>query len=475
VSTAAGDVVDARTYNGFGELETYEATYAGTPLYAASYTRDARGRIVGMVETIEGETHAVVYGYDEAGRLVTVARDGATIATYGYDANGNRLTRTTPGGTTISAHDAQDRLVSQGATTFAYGASGALALRTAPSGTTVYDYDALGQLRGVGLPSGSTLEYVVDPLQRRVVDLVDGSIARAFLHLGAGRIVAELDAAGAVRQRYVHATHASTPDLVREDQVTYRLIADHLGSPRLVVDAATGTVAQRMDFDEFGRVTLDTAPGFQPFGWAGGLYDHRTGLVRFGRRDYDANVGRFIAKDPIGFAGGSGNLYEYAVNDPVNYTDPSGLTVWRCQRPIQGLFDDDPSRGNRRNGPDIPGNMLFHEYLCVELNGQMDCGGLGPQSPGLSGPGIIEPDEYRPENCEEEEDEGIEDCVEQCVMNKFDAPAPRYNVPGDPHFGEHCQQFADNTLDDCRDRCDPTPSFWEKLFDPRQIPGLYPR
>ena len=41
-----------------------------------------------------------------------------------------------------------------------------------------------------------------------------------------------------------------------------------------------------MDYDAFGRVLADTAPGFQPFGFAGGLYDHDTGLVRFGARDY---------------------------------------------------------------------------------------------------------------------------------------------------------------------------------------------
>jgi hypothetical protein len=38
-----------------------------------------------------------------------------------------------------------------------------------------------------------------------------------------------------------------------------------------VVNAADGTVVQRMDYDEFGVVTLDTNPGFQPFGFAGGF------------------------------------------------------------------------------------------------------------------------------------------------------------------------------------------------------------
>jgi len=50
-----------------------------------------------------------------------------------------------------------------------------------------------------------------------------------------------------------------------------------------------------------------------------------TGLTRFGARDYDPEVGRWTAKDPIRFAGGQGNLYVYVANNPVNFTDPYGL------------------------------------------------------------------------------------------------------------------------------------------------------
>ena len=70
---------------------------------------------------------------------------------------------------------------------------------------------------------------------------------------------------------------------------------------------------------------LDTDPGFQPFGFAGGLYDRDTGLVRFGARDYDPQLGRWTSKDTIGFGGGDTNLYGYVVGDPVNAMDPLGL------------------------------------------------------------------------------------------------------------------------------------------------------
>jgi RHS repeat-associated protein len=136
--------------------------------------------------------------------------------------------------------------------------------------------------------------------------------------------VAELDGAGNVVARFVYGTKANVPDYMEKGGVTYRILSDHLGSVRLVVDVATGAVAQRLDYDEFGRVLLDTAPGFQPFGFAGGLYDHQSKLVRFGARDYDAEVGRWTAKDPVLFDGGDNNLYGYVRSDPLNHIDASG-------------------------------------------------------------------------------------------------------------------------------------------------------
>jgi RHS repeat-associated protein len=93
------------------------------------------------------------------------------------------------------------------------------------------------------------------------------------------------------------------PDYLVKGGVTYSIISDHLGSPRLVIDTTTGAIVQRMDYDEFGQVITDTNPGFQLFGFAGGLYDRDTKLVCFGARDYDIEIGRWTAKDPILFIG----------------------------------------------------------------------------------------------------------------------------------------------------------------------------
>jgi len=79
-----------------------------------------------------------------------------------------------------------------------------------------------------------------------------------------------------------------------------------------------------MKYDTFGNVTSDTNPSFQPFGFAGGIYDSHTQLTRFGARDYDVVTVRWASKDPIRFQGGDSNLYGYVMGDPVNFVDING-------------------------------------------------------------------------------------------------------------------------------------------------------
>jgi len=153
-------------------------------------------------------------------------------------------------------------------------------------------------------------------------------LVQGFLYQNQLNPVAELDGNGNLVSRFVYASKGNVPDYLVKGGGTYRIVSDHLGSPRLVIDIASGAIVQRMDYDEFGQVITDTNPGFQPFGFAGGLYDRDTKLVRFGARDYDAEVGRWTAKDPILFAGGDTNLYGYVVNDPVNLVDPAGFAVF---------------------------------------------------------------------------------------------------------------------------------------------------
>jgi RHS repeat-associated protein len=121
-----------------------------------------------------------------------------------------------------------------------------------------------------------------------------------------------------------YGSKGNVPDYMLKDGKTYRILSNHLGSPKLVVDISDGSVVQKMDYDAFGNIIEDSNPGFQPFGFAGGIYDLDTKLTRFGARDYDAQTGRWTAKDPILFAGGDTNLYGYVLSDPMNFVDLQG-------------------------------------------------------------------------------------------------------------------------------------------------------
>jgi RHS repeat-associated protein len=315
---------DARTYDLYGELTGYTASYKGTPIYSFDLIRDNSGRITKKSETIGGQTTTYGYDYDASGRLVSVLHNGSIARSYTYDSNSNRLITTAGTVTTKGTYDAQDRLLGDGFGSYTYTANGELASRSVGGSKTTYQYDVFGNLLGATLANGKKISYVIDPQNRRIGKKVNGTLTAGFLYDN-DRLVAQLNAGNFIESQFIYASEESVPDYMVAGGVTYRIFSDHLGSPRLVVNVLTGRIAERIDYDEFGNVITDTNPGFQPFGFAGGLYDQDTKLLRFGARDYEPSAGRWTTKDPILFAGGDTNLYRYVFNDPVNMTDPGGL------------------------------------------------------------------------------------------------------------------------------------------------------
>jgi RHS repeat-associated protein len=325
-----GEIRSAYQYSSRGELKGYRVLRDTTKLFATGYIRDSLGRIVQLFDTTQGTPTRWSFVYDSVGRLVKDSVNGAVFHAFTYDANGNRLTLPSGSGTVTYSYDPQDRLrtaVSGSDTTrYAYGSNGELKTKTVPGvGTTTYTYDALGNLLTVVLPDSTEIEYVIDGRNRRLGRKVNGVLVQGWLYRSQVNPVAELDSGGDVVSRFVYGSRRNVPDYMLKGGNVYRLVADHLGSVRLVVDTATGMVAQRIDYDEWGNITQNTNPTFQPFGFGGGLVDDSTELTRFGARDYDALVGRWTAKEPIRFAGGETGLYVYATNDPLGALDPSGL------------------------------------------------------------------------------------------------------------------------------------------------------
>ena len=111
-----------------------------------------------------------------------------------------------------------------------------------------------------------------------------------------------------------------TPVSVTDAQGHSALLAtDHLGSPFVEFDGDGQLITTRAH-EPYGNMRSGL-PG--TIGYAGGSHDTTTGLTQFGARYYDPTLGTFTQADPSGL---EDNPYQYALFNPINYTDPTGLT-----------------------------------------------------------------------------------------------------------------------------------------------------
>lgn len=368
-SMSVGVLSTSITPTAFGELAAINTTHTNTTtqaphVYGNAYTYDNAGRIDTRTETVDGTSHVFDYDYDAAGRLDVVRRDSVIVEDYGYDANGNRESSVNFEGTSAATYDDQDRLLTYGDKAFTYNAHGQLTTMTHNGVTTTYVYDELDNLISVSRPGEPLIEYVIDGANRRVGRKVGGVLERGWLYLGQLEPVAEVNASGVVTATFIYGTMPHVPDLVVRGGVTYRVITDHLGSVRRVVNVATGAIAQSFEYDAWGNILASSGDmALQPFRFAGGLYDDATGFTRFGARDYDASVGRWTSKDPIGFGGGLA-LYGYSYNDPVSFVDVTGNNPLVIAGAIAGGVVGGVMAGysayqNGASGWGIAGNALY--------------------------------------------------------------------------------------------------------------------
>jgi RHS repeat-associated protein len=113
---------------------------------------------------------------------------------------------------------------------------------------------------------------------------------------------------------------------------------DILGSVRSATGEA-GTLEGRYEYDAFGRPYKGDLDGGMNLGYTGKPYDSRTELYNYGYRDYEPGMARFTTVDPVR---DGNNWFAYVNNDPVNYTDPWGLSAsdrkgfWGTAKDIAG-------------------------------------------------------------------------------------------------------------------------------------------
>ena len=196
---------------------------------------------------------------------------------------------------------------------------------------TGYVYYTRGELLSVDLPAGGTVErveYTYDPLGRRIARRLKTLLStEKYLWNGITELLEVYDGSNQLRQRFEYLGGGLPVGVNVWDGSEfdyYHLAYGQVGSLRYVFDEAR-SLAKAITYDAFGNVLSDSNPSLNlPIGFTGEKTDQDTDLVRFVTRDYDPEIGRWTADDPIGIHGGL-NPYLYVGNNPVKLTDPYGL------------------------------------------------------------------------------------------------------------------------------------------------------
>ena len=336
-----------------------------TALGTVAYSYDAAGRRIAM--SVAGQP-TVGYGYDAAGRLTQVSRGALSVSAV-YDAAGRRTSLVLPNGVTAEyAYDAASQLLGLtyrrgssvlGTLTYAYDAAGnrvraggtwarvglpqpvasvthddanrVLALggvalthdangNLTSDGARTYTWNARNQLVAID-GAGISMRFGYDALGRRQEQHAD-ALVRRFLDDGV-HPVEVFGSAGAVS--LLGGVEVGEHLAFGEPGDDFVPLTDALGSVLALSDEA-GAVGAEYTYQPFGAAAGPAAPDPNPYRFTGREVDD-TGLHFHRGRYYHPALQRFIAENPIGFAGGRANLYTYAQNNPLSLTDPLGVDV----------------------------------------------------------------------------------------------------------------------------------------------------
>ena len=342
--TRPNDTETTYGYDANGRLNDihHKRTSTQATVLRYAYSLDASGRRTGVVVTSTTGVRAEKYVYDDLNRLseVTYSDDNGTIdatdriVRYGYDKNGNRLTQTT------FANG-----VSAGATetlTYAYGFENRLLTVTDQNGIVQqrFAYDHKGnQTQKVTPVKAITYSYNDRNL---LIDVSDGTNFVEYFYDGAGRRIGQTTN-GVFTRTVVDPSNPIFQTLEERDSVGSLALSNVYGSERLstistgstrsfYLQDALGSVGQlsladgsslsQQRYEVFG--SLRSSPSEQTkYGFAGEPLDPVANLTYLRARDYDAQNGRLIQKDPIQLRNQT-TLFSYASADPVNNIDPSG-------------------------------------------------------------------------------------------------------------------------------------------------------
>ncbi len=322
--------VEVRSYGSLLEdfaLQGITHRIGPVPVSEFIYGRDAAARRIVTWSQQAGLQSPFVhtFGYDAADQLLSATVTNVGVLTnqylFTYDPAGNRLSNQV-GGSNYST---------------TYNALNQINTTTAPGILRTNEWDAVNRLVAV-TTSSERVEFAYDGEERlasirRLTNGVEASFRR-FLWCD-NQICEERDASGgSVTKRYFR---QGVKVETGPDAGTFFYTRDHLGSIREVIDDG-GDVLARYGYEPYGRQN-PIAGGFEAdFGFAGMFLTSEAGLYLTRFRAYDAELGRWLSRDPLQDAESleGPNLYTYVGNNPINAVDPLGLC---CEEELYDLLD----------------------------------------------------------------------------------------------------------------------------------------
>ncbi len=269
--------------------------------------------ISAMAFQFSGQAVTFDYTYDQAGNRVSFASTDDRFV-YNPLANEsktytvNNLNQYTEINTTSPAYDLNGNMISKGSAAF--------------------DYDSENRLIEA-ITTDTTSSYTSDPMGRRRSKTVN-TATTSYLYDG-DNVIMEYDQTGAMARRFVYGPMIDEPVCMITPSARYYYHADALGSVVALSDTS-GNLAETYAYSPFGKTNGSSTLG-NPYLFTGRRLDSESGLYYYRARHYDAQEGRFVQPDPIGFEGGI-NLYAYCLNNSVNLVDPYGL--WTLQIGVSG-------------------------------------------------------------------------------------------------------------------------------------------
>lgn len=380
------------------------------------------------------------FGYDGLDRLTSATHPLTFDQTFSYDPVGNRTTN-------ASLYNAGNQLTEDSSFTYEYDLNGNLVRKTfkVSGNHTDYTYDAENRLIRVdefafGSPTpGATSTYQYDGLGRRI-EKVGNGITHRYIYDGED-ILLEYDETNTLPARYTHGPGVDEPIAMTRGGSTFFYHQDGLGTVTDLTDT-TGTTAEAYTYDAWGNVIEQTGSIENPYQFTGREFDAETGLYYYRARYYDPTIGRFLASDPIGLAGGS-NIYSYVYNNPLRYADPLGLDVNVC-------FYADAAAGFGHVGFGSPGGKTSGFY---------------PTGSPYNSPGIVKPDEQIQQQCKTIESPPDKDqCMMKCQIKRKSDPG-QFRL-----YSRQCTSYVRDCLRECGlpagDYSGPLPaSFFKDLPD----------